>query len=185
MIIPITPFLLFYLFKGFKEWSLGPYNPFKPSAYRVIILLWIGLSILGTSRFLSSRESLQNLALSPEGPAYKTMVAHIKQELPKDARIACFKLRYLSLYTDRQTVIPPFLGPPSFVGPPEQIINYLRQWQVTYILLDDQFSHDEMPLRKTLAQFPEYFSFGYTSPPLHLYQFSTKGGQDAGIQRLQ
>jgi hypothetical protein len=182
MIIPITPFLLFYLFKGFKEWSMSLYNPFSPSVYQYIILIWIGLSILGTSQFLSSRESLQNLALSPEGPAYQTMTAHIKQKLPQDARIAYYKLRYLSLYTDRQTVIPPFLGPPSFSGPTSQIINYLKQWQVTHILLDDQFIIEEKPLRKTMEQFPDYFSSCYASPPLHLYKFSAKGIKDSNVQ---
>jgi hypothetical protein len=175
MVVPIAPLLVFYFFKGLKEFSVSSFKIFTPLVYRTLILLWIGLSILGSIDILSSRESPQNLGFSPEGLPYRSMTSHIKQELPHSARIAYIKPRYLSLYTDHQTVIPPFLGPPSYTGPALEIITYLSDWQVAYVLLDDHFRNEEKALRDTMAHFPDRFSLSFASPPLFLYRFFSPG----------
>ncbi|MBA4394994.1 MAG: hypothetical protein C0407_15685, partial [Desulfobacca sp.] len=92
-------------------------------------------------------------------------------EIPLSGRIAFIKARYLSLYTHHQTVIPPYVGPPSLVGPPSEVLACLSQWQVSHVLVDDHFIKEEASLRKTIDQFPGYFSRCYSSPPLTLFQF--------------
>lgn len=174
MLIPLAPFLVFFTLKGFQELSYKNLRVFTPFSFRILVILWIGFNIYGTFCLYSSLREPKNLAFSPEGPSYQAMANYIRQETPMSGRIAFIKPRYLSLYTHRQTVIPPYLGPPSLIGPPSKTLEYLARWQVSQVLLDDHFVNEEKSLRKTMDQFPGYFSLCYSSPPLTLFGFKDK-----------
>ncbi len=99
------------------------------------------------------------------------MITYIRKEIPLKARIAYVKPRYLSLYSDHPTAILPFMGPPSLVGPPSKIFDYLSHWRVTHVLLDDHFMEEERITRQMIKQLPQAFSKVYSWPSLTLLSF--------------
>jgi len=164
-IIPLAPFLTFFLLKGVKEFFSYFGRPASSYLYKIFLIFWIGLSIWGSGYFLFSSQSPLFSAASPENPAYRTTISWIRKELPEDCRIAYIKPRYLALYSHKPTVIP------TLTKPPNQIINQLSCWKVTHVLLDDHFLKEESSLRKALHQSPHFFSPLYTYPPLSLFTF--------------
>lgn len=173
MLIPLAPFLVYFTLKGFQELFFKRQQGLIPLSFHLLVVVWIGLNFFGTFSFYSTLRDPKSLAFSPEGPKYQAMIAYIQREIPSNDRIAYIKPRYLSLYTNHPTVIPPYMGPPSLIGPPAEILGYLSHWQVRHVLLDDHFVTEETSLRKTMAQFPNYFSPRFSLPPLTLYQFKT------------
>lgn len=180
MLIPLAPFLVFFTLKGIKE--LSPRLGFFPSfAYRVILIFWIGLSIWGSFYLYSSFRDPQRVSFSPNGSTYQAIIDYIRKEIPDSERIAYVKPRYLSLYSQHQTAILPFMGPPSSVGPPSKIIAYLSHWKITYVLLDDHFKEEEQVTRQAIKDLPQAFSVVYSSPPLTLLRFSDPGSSRKDI----
>jgi hypothetical protein len=171
MLIPLAPWLVFFILKGFLEISEKNTWVFSPLSFRLLIFIWLGINIWGTFYLISYIRDPQRLSFSPQGISYQAMTQFIRREIPPISRIAFIKHRYLALYTQHPTAIPPYLGPPSLVGPPSEVLAYLSKWQVSHVLLDDHFLKEETSLRKTMDQFPDYFSRCYSSPPLTLFRF--------------
>lgn len=174
-IIPIAPFLTFFLLKGFKEifsrhWRIQP--------YKILLLVWIGLSIWGSTSFIFLIKSPQFSAASPERPAYQTMVSWIQKKLPLNCRIAYIKPRYLSFYSHRPTVVP------TLTNTPNQMINQLSSWKVTHVLLDENFLQEESSLRKVIDQYPKLFSPLTSCPPLSLFLFKRPANPTGDIPLL-
>jgi hypothetical protein len=174
MLIPLAPWLVFFILKGFHEISEKNSRVFSPLSFRILVFIWLSLNIGGTFYFISSLRDPQSLSFSPQGASYQAMTEFIRRETPQIGRIAYIKPRYLSLYTNRQTIIAPFMGPPALTGPPSKVLAHLSHWKVNYILLDNHFVKEEEVLRKTMDQFPECFSLYYSSAPLTLFQFQLK-----------
>jgi 4-amino-4-deoxy-L-arabinose transferase-like glycosyltransferase len=163
-LIPMAPFLIYLILKGVKDFTLGqlPFNFTKASG--LFIALWILLNLWGTGYALLQIRTPEFISASPEGPAYKNIVNHIQREISVTSRIAYIKPRYLSLYSQRPTAIPPLEGPPS------KVLEYLQHQKVSYVLLDDHFIQDETSIRNTIKTYPEYFFPVYSNPPFILYR---------------
>jgi hypothetical protein len=174
-ILPLAPFLVFYLLKGIQEIGERFWNRLAVQTYRCFVLVWLIFCLIGTWYCLSVELRSDRTSFFPEGPVYQTMVRYIKEKLPASERIAYIRPRYLSLYTGHPTVVPPFLGPPSFTGPSKELLDYLRKWNVSYVLLDDHFKTDENALRRTIDHYPSLFAAHYRIFPLSLYRFINNG----------
>lgn len=171
MLLPLTPFLILFILKGFKEISIKRLVIFTPITYQIFFVFWIGVNIWGSFYLYSSFRNARSLSFSPQGLHYQSMVTYIRKEIPVTGRIAYIKPRYLSLYSDHLTAILPFMGPPSLVGPPSKVFDYLSHWRITHVLLDDHFKEEEHVTRQTIKQFPQSFSTVYTCPHLTLLRF--------------
>ncbi len=164
-LLPLAPFLTYFLLRGIND--LGNRHGWSSSGslVRLFLIVWIGLSLWGSTTFILLIKSPEFSSASPEKPAYQTLVSWIQQKLPRDCRIAYIKPRYLSYYSHRPTVIP------TLSRPPRQILNQLSRWRVTHVLLDDNFIQEESFLRQTINQNPEFFSPLHVHRPLYLFSF--------------
>lgn len=182
MLLPLAPFLIFFMLKGVNELSAKTILQNVRYFYPIFVALWIGLSIGGSFTLYASFRTPERISFSPQGRTYQTMVNYIRRETALPDRIAYIKPRYLSLYSNRLTAILPFMGPPSLVGSPSTIINYLSEKKIGYILLDDHFKQEEDVLRQTIKQFPQAFSEIRSLPPLTLLQVNLQN-HSAGMNR--
>ena len=171
MLLPLAPFLVLFILKGVKEISIKRLGIFPPITYKIFFIFWIGFNMVGSFNLYSFFRNAENLSFSPQGLDYQNMATYIRQEIPVAGRIAYIKPRYLSLYSGHPTAILPFMGPPSLVGPPSNILDYLSHWRITHVLLDDHFKREEYVTRQTINQFPRSFSTVYTCPHLTLLRF--------------
>lgn len=177
-ILPLAPFLIYFLLRGINDlghrYGRLSYRPLV----RLFLIFWIAMSLWGSTTFVLLIKSPDFTSASPEKPPYQDLVSWIQQKLPLDCRIAYIKPRYLSYTSHRPTVIP------TLSKPPIQILNQLSRWQVTHVLLDDNFIQEETFLRKTVNQYPEFFSPLYVTRPLYLFSFHRPSSLSGGIPPL-
>lgn len=162
-IIPLVSFLTYFLLKGIKELPSHFNKLASFPFYKIILLIWIGLSIWGSTYFLLQIRSPQVLNISPEAPAYQNIIRWVRKELPPDSRLVYIKPRYLSLYSHRLTAMPPVKAPP------EKVFAYLKQVAVSHVLLDHNFLTEEKMLRQTIKRFPQCFSLIYNDSNFSLF----------------